>query len=67
MKKLKELKKGEFFTITNANIKRPLSSRVWVRGDYDRVTKKYECYKYDDVNHFREFRGEMPVNTDFIF
>lgn len=38
--KLKELKKGDFFT--KKAISDPSESQVWVRGDYDRSAKKYD-------------------------
>ena len=42
-------------------------SVVWCRGDYDRSTKKYCCYKYEDVNHSHEFRREERVTIEFTF
>jgi hypothetical protein len=50
---LKQVKKGEFFALTN-NVKynedgEVLSKYVYVRDAYDREGKKYEVYKFDDV------------------
>ena len=48
--KLKELKKGDFFT--KLDISDPKPRQVWVRGEYDRSAKRYECYKWEDVKAF---------------
>lgn len=42
-------------------------SVVWCRDEYDRSTKKYLCYKFEDVNHSNQFRGEERVTIDFTF
>jgi len=63
--KVKELKRGEFFT--KKSNPSPLDSQVWVRGDYDRSAKKYECHRYDDVNTFCYLSGAREVYTDLIF
>ena len=66
--KVKNLKKGDFFTLKDVSGSTFIpDSFVWVRGDYDRSSKKYECYKYDDVNHFSYFRPERVVYFDFVF
>ena len=66
--KVKELKKGDFFTLKDVSGSTYIpDSVVWVRGEYDRASKKYECYKYDDVNHFSYLRADRVVYTDFVF
>ncbi len=62
---IKELKKGEFFTLKP--IAEPKESQVYVRGEYDRSEKKYECYKFNDMNAFRYYKGDKEIYTDFIF
>lgn len=62
---IKQLKRDQFFTLNP--VEEPKESQVWVRGDYDRSTKKYECSKFEDISHFREFNGDKVVYTDFIF
>lgn len=42
-------------------------SVVWVRGEYDRSTKRYSCYKFSDVCHENLFKGDKQIFTDFIF
>lgn len=63
--KVKELKKGEYFT--KKLIEDPKDSQVWVRGDYDRTEKRYECYRYDDVCTCCYLKGDREVFTDFVF
>lgn len=59
---LRELKKGDFFRLSSSD-----TAPVWVRGEYNRSTKKYECYKFDDVNHWAELTSTRKVTTDFEF
>lgn len=68
---LKNVRKGEFFTLTN-NVKynedgEVLSKYVYVRDAYDRESKKYEVYKFDDVNDYRFIKGTRIVYVDFNF
>ncbi len=37
---------------------------LWVRGEYDRSSKKYECYKYDNIGIFVDMRGQRLVYVD---
>ena len=62
---ISQLKKGDFFTLIP--IEEPKDSQVYVRDDYVRSTKKYEAYKFEDVNRFRQFKGDTKVYIDFIF
>lgn len=45
-KKIKDLKKGEYFTL------RPMEeakeSQVWIKGNYTRRKKGYSCTKWND-------------------
>lgn len=63
--KLKDLKKGEYFTLKP--IDEPSNKQVYIRGDYDRAERKYECIKFSDVNYCRYISGDKEVYTDFIF
>lgn len=63
--KVKELKRGDFFTVRP--IEYPKESQVYVRGDYNHSTKRYECNKFSDICDFREFKGDKEVYTDFVF
>ena len=62
---VKDLKKGEFFTLVD--VETPKESQVYVRGDYDRETKKYECHKWADVCSTRYFKGDKVVYTNLVF
>lgn len=68
---LKNVKKGDYFTLTN-KVKcnedgEVLSKYVYIRSDYDRESKKYEVYKFDDVNDYRFMKGNRIVWIDFLF
>lgn len=59
---LKQVKNGDYFRL------RPTEKApVWVRGDYERDTKKYECYRYDNVNYMLTMKGTREVYVDFEF
>lgn len=62
---LKELKKGEYFT--RKDIEFPKDTQVFVRGDYDRSTKKYECHRFSDINDTIYLKGSTNVFTDMTF
>ena len=62
---LKELKKGEWFTLKP--IEYPKESQVYVRGDYEKSEKKYSCIKWSDINSERFLKGTTIVYTEFIF
>lgn len=62
---LKELKKGEFFT--RKPISEPSDVQVWVRGEYDRSSKRYEVYKWNDVSYCSYLKGTQEVFCDFVF
>lgn len=63
--KIKDLKKGEYFT--RKCIENPRDSQVWVRGDYDRSARAYECSRFDDFCHTTMIKGGAEVFTDFTF
>lgn len=62
---IKELKKGEYFTIKQ--LPDPNEKQVWIRGDYDRETRKYSAVRFSDMNDERFFPSDKPVYTDFVF
>lgn len=68
---LKNVKKGEVFTLTD-KVKyneegEVLVKYVWVRFEYNRTTKRYEAFKYENINIFKSLKGDRIVYTDFIF
>lgn len=62
---LKDLKKGEWFTLKP--IAEPKDSQVYIKGDYDRAERKYDCRRCDDVSYSRMLKGSTKVYTDFIY
>lgn len=63
--KLKELKKGDYFTIVN--VEYPNDSQVYVKGEYDRSSKTYTCSKFSDFCFSKDFKPNKEVFVDFIF
>ena len=63
--KLRELKKGDYFT--KKVIDEPTEKQVWIRGDYIRSIKKYECSRFDDINTVCLLKGDREIFTDFTF
>ena len=62
---IKELKIGEYFTVKP--IENPTEKQVFIRGEYDRTEKKFECGKFSDINYTRYIDGNREVYTDFTF
>lgn len=59
---IKQLPKGEFIKLKDSE-----SAPVWVRGDYDRASRSYSIYKFDDINHESFVRGSRSVFVGFTF
>lgn len=64
-KKLKDVRKGEWFT--RKPIEDPKDNQIWIRGDYDRETKKYCSSNFDDINRFIYLKGETTVYVGYTF
>lgn len=62
---IRQIKAGTFFTLKP--IEEPKESQVYVRDEYNRSTKKYEAYKFENISDFREFKGDKKVYIDFYF
>lgn len=58
---ISKLKKGDLFTFKLVDSDWIPEHLMYVRGDYNRSTKKYEYYKYSDVNHFGEAKRDRIV------
>lgn len=63
--KLKQLKKGDWFTLKP--VPYPTDRQVYIRGEYDRSTKRYLCGRCDDISYSRQLKPDTPVYTDFIY
>lgn len=59
---VRDLHEGDIFKLAPTDI-----ATVWIRGEYIRGEKKYECYKYDDMNHFTYLKSNRYVYTGFTF
>lgn len=57
---LKSVKKGDVFMLNT-------SGRVYVRGDYDRASRKYSYSAWDDFNHEAFANGDRKVYVGFTF
>ena len=62
---IKELKNGEYFT--KKPLENPAENQVWVKAGYDRSSKKYECYRWDDVNRTCYLKADTQVYTELVF
>lgn len=63
---LKDIKKGEYFTLKP--IECPKDSQVYVKDEYDRSAKQYIALKYTDyLGSGRYFKGTKTVYVDFTF
>ena len=63
--KLKDLKIGEYFTLKPYS--KPTEKQVYIRGEYDRTERKYECGKFCDISYSRYLKGDTEVYTEFTF
>jgi hypothetical protein len=59
---IKAIPKGEFIKLKDSE-----TSPVWVRGEYDRASRTYSIYKFDDINHEAFVRGSRSVFVGFTF
>lgn len=57
---IKDLKVGDYFKLIP-------NGRVYVRDKYNRSSKKYEYYDFDDVNRWHECKVTKKVIIDFQF
>jgi len=62
---IRDLKKGDYFT--KKPTYNPKEQQVFIRGDYDRTTQRYECYRFDDINNTCFLKGDREVYTEFTF
>lgn len=65
MKQLKQVKKGEFFT--RKPYETPTEKQVFIKRNYDRATKKYDCQRFSDISDYIQLKPETIVYTDFTF
>lgn len=63
---LKNVKKGEFFTLRDIE-NDVQTTKVYVKRDYDRASKKYSCTRYSDFNDEKFLSGDKIVYVGFTF
>lgn len=63
---LKDLKKGDFFTLKDYG-EFPDDNKVYIRGEYERSEKKYSCGKFSDWNYETFKKGTTKVYVGFTF
>ena len=63
--KLANLKPGEFFTRKPNEC--PKEKQVFIKRNYDRSSKKYECQRFSDMNDYLYLKGDTTVYVDFVF
>jgi len=62
---VKSLKKGDWFT--KKDLSDPTEMQVWIRGDYDRSSKRYSIICFGDINKEQFVKPETTAYTDFTF
>lgn len=62
---IKEAKKGDYITLKP--IAEPKESQVWIRGEYDRESRKYSIINFADINRERFVKGSAEAFVDFTF
>ena len=63
--KMKELKKGTWFTMKPVEC--PRESQVYIKSDYDRSERKYWATKWSDIGDGKYISGNKEVYIDFEF
>lgn len=59
---------NDYFMLSNPNHAEQVDERkVYIRGEYDRTSKRYSVCKYCDVNDERFMRGDRLVWVGFCF
>ena len=69
--RLKDLPTDEtriyFRTVNRSTLKPGKTVMVKEHGCYDHSTRKYCCYKFSDINSFRDYKPNHWVIADFTF
>lgn len=65
VKLIKDLRKGQLFTFKD--YPEPKDHQVWIRDEYDKVSKKYLVICWNCFNKQRLVKGDKIVFTDFTF
>lgn len=61
---LTSVKPGEYFRlVTKTGVQAP----IYIKGDYDRASKRFSIYKFENINAERFVKGSALVCTNFDF
>jgi hypothetical protein len=60
--RLKDIKKGELVRLSPSD-----NAPVWIRGEYQRDTKRFEMQRWDDISQFAYWSPTRLVFNDFTF
>jgi hypothetical protein len=62
--KLKQLQEGDYFKVVRKGV---VGSCVYVRGNYDKGSKRFWVNKFYDVRNGRFLKDDTEVTTSFEF
>ena len=62
--KLRQLRKGDYFKPVRNGV---VGSCIYVRGDYDKGSKRFSVYAFYDVMNECFLKGDTEVTTAFEF
>ena len=62
---IKDIKKDEMFTLKN--IEEPNGKQVWLKSHYDKSTKKFVIYNFEDIGKSKLIDGSKEIFTNFTF
>lgn len=58
---LRDVKKGAFVRLSDT------TEKTYIKGDYDRASKRFSLIDCDDMNHERFVKADKIVYTDFTY
>ena len=61
MKKIEDIKKGEFFK------KKEGAKKTYSKGNYCKINKAWECGNWDDISDFIYLKKGKEIFVDFEF
>ena len=62
---IKDIKRDEMFTLKN--IEEPTGKQVWLKSHYDRSTRKFVIYNFNDIGKSKLIDGSKEIFTNFTF
>ena len=62
---IKDIKQDEMFTLKN--IEEPNGRQVWLKSHYDRSTRKFVIYNFEDIGKSKLIDGSKEIYTNFTF